>query len=319
MRTFFYLRKLIAVASAVLLTHPALSADKLTIQEKLGYPPDAKLLIIHGDDLGMAHSANAATFKAMQDGVITSASIMMPTPWVLEVVRFAEANRKADLGVHLTLTAEWKHYKWGPLAGKDQVPSLVTKNGTFHESVADFAAAARLNEVEKEIRAQIDHAKALGIDVTHLDAHMGVLSATPELKALYVKIGNEYGLPVRLHRHAGDDVTDGDIKAVLRDYPANLDAIYGAPPETFPNGMQAYYQDVLRKLKPGLNMLVLHLAFDEPEAQAITVDHPLWGARWRQIDYDWAMNPETKRIIEEESIILLDSRRVRDRLFPRKP
>lgn len=318
MRTFLCSPKLIAAVSISLLLFSAVRADKTSIQEKLGYPADAKLLIIHADDLGMAHSVNVATFKGMDEGVVTSASVMMTTPWVLEVVRYAEARPKADLGVHLTLTAEWKHYKWGPLAGKDQVPSLVTKHGTFHDTVAAFAAAARLDEVEKELRAQVDHAKALGIDVTHLDAHMGVLNATPELKALYLKIGNDYGLPVRLHRHAGDGVVDGDIQAALRGYPANLDAIYGAPPETYPDGMLAYYHDVLRRLKPGLNMLVLHLAIDDAEMQAITVDHPLWGARWRQIDYDWATNPATKRVIEEQGIILLDERTVRDRLFPRK-
>lgn len=294
----------------------ALAALAPTVQERLGYPADAKLLIIHADDLGLSHGTNAASFRAMEQGVVTSASVMMTTPWVLEVVRYAETHPEADLGVHLTLTAEWKYFKWGPLLGRDGAPSLVTSQGYFHDNVPDFAAAAKLDEVEREIRAQVDRALALGIDVTHLDAHMGVMSATPDLLRLYLKIGDDYRLPVRLHRHAaeraGGDLDD--VRAALANYPSALDAIHGAPPSTYPDGMAAYYHQVLRELKPGLNLLVLHLAFDDTEARAITVEHPLWGAAWRQIDTDWALDAETKRIIAEQGIILINHRELRDKL-----
>ena len=289
--------------------------DHRTVLEKLGYPAEAKLLVIHADDLGMGHAKNVATLRAMEEGVVTSASVMMPTPWVSEVLDYARENPEVDLGVHLTLTAEWKHYKWGPMAGKDQVPSLVTSAGYFHESVPDFAAAAKVDEVEREVRTQIDHALALGFDMTHLDAHMGSLGATDELLAMYLRVGNEYRLPIRLHSHKGDEVESAELKAALDSYPAGFHTIEGAPPETYPAGMADYYDRVLRELKPGLNLLVLHLAFDDEETNAITVEHPLWGAKWRQIDYDWAMSAETKKIIEEEGIILIDSRVLRDRLI----
>lgn len=286
-----------------------------SVQEKLGYAADAKLLVIHADDLGMGHGKNVATLRAMEEGVVTSASVMMPTPWVSEVLDYAKANPQVDLGVHLTLTAEWKHYKWGPMAGKDQVPSLVTPAGYFHESVPAFAAAAQVDEVEREVRTQIDHALALGFDMTHLDAHMGSLGATDELLAMYMRVGAEYRLPIRLHSHAGDNVADAELKAVLADYPASYQFVGGAPPESYPNGMSDYYNQVLRDLEPGLNLLVLHLAFDDEETNAITVEHPWWGAKWRQIDYDWAMSAEARKIIEEEGIILIDSRVLRDRLI----
>ena len=286
-----------------------------TTLEQLGYPPDAKLLVIHADDLGMGHSKNVATLQAMKDGVVSSASVMMPTPWVSEVLDYAMEHPEVDLGVHLTLTAEWTHYKWGPMAGKDQVPGLVTAAGYFHDSVPAFAAAAKVDEVEHEVRTQIDHALALGFDMTHLDAHMGSLGATEELLAMYMKVGADYRLPIRLHAHAGDGVEDEDLQAALAHYPASYQFVGGAPPETYPDGMSAYYNQVLRELKPGLNLLVVHLAFDDAETNAITVDHPLWGAKWRQIDYDWAMSAETKKLIEEEGIILIDSRLLRDRLI----
>jgi predicted glycoside hydrolase/deacetylase ChbG (UPF0249 family) len=286
-----------------------------TVQEQLGYPAGAKLLIIHADDLGMSHSKNVATFQAMREGVVTSASVMMPTPWVAEALELSQEHPELDLGVHLTLTAEWKHYKWGPILGADTVPSLVTEQGVFHDEVPAFAAAADIAEVEAEVRAQIDRARELGFDMTHLDGHMGAMLATDELAALYLRMGREYRLPVRVHSHHGEAVTDPKLQERLAHYPASYMTIHGAPPDTYPEGMLEYYNQVLRELKPGLNLLVLHLGYDDPEMQAIMVEHPLWGARWRQIDYDWAMSPKTRAIMEEEGIILIDNRGLRDRLI----
>ena len=305
------------VFSVSLQAHEHGHGEPRSIQERLGYAADAKLLVIHSDDIGVAHAQNQATFKAMEEGVVTSASVMMPTPWVGEVVTYQHAHPEADIGVHLTLTAEWDAYKWGPLAGKDQVPSLVTPAGYFHASTGEFAQAADVAEVEREVRTQIDHALAQGIDVTHLDGHMGVMTATPELTALYLRLGREYGLPLRLHEHAGATVSAADLKTALGEYEAAYTSIHGAPPQTYPDGMIEHYNSILRGLKPGLNLIVLHVAYDDEEMRAVTVNHPLWGARWRQIDFDWATSPETKRIIEEEGIILIDSREIRDKLFPK--
>jgi predicted glycoside hydrolase/deacetylase ChbG (UPF0249 family) len=293
----------------------AVSGHEHAIQERLGYSADTKLLIIHADDLAMAHSKNVATFKSMKEGVVTSASVMMPCPWVLEVLELDSAHPEADLGIHITLTAEWKHYKWGPLSGKDEVPSLVTAAGYFHDNVPDFAAAAKIDEIEREVRAQVEYAKKLGLEFSHFDGHMNSMTATDEIKELYVRLGNEYGVPVRVHQHAGAEVSSEELKQALGNYPANLTEIYGAPPETYPDGMVEYYNDVLRNLSPGLNLLVLHIAYDDPEMQAITVEHPHWGALWRQIDFDWATSPETKAILEEEGIVLIDFSDVQEALF----
>ncbi len=142
-----------------------------TIAEKLGYRADAKLLIIHADDLGVSHSENMASIYAMENGAVNSASIMVPCPWFPEIAEYAKKNQTLDLGLHLTLTSEWDFYKWGPVSSKDAVLSLVNSNGYFFSSVDSLSMFAKPLEVELELRNQINKAKKTGIDITHLDTH----------------------------------------------------------------------------------------------------------------------------------------------------
>jgi predicted glycoside hydrolase/deacetylase ChbG (UPF0249 family) len=178
-----------------LLVAPTLGAQTRTIAERLGYPRDAKLLILHADDIGVAHSENAASFDALDKGVVNSGSIMMPTPWVTEVAEYAKRHPNADLGLHLTLNAEWNTYRWGGLAPHDKTPSLHDPDGTLPPSTETVARRAKADEVERELRAQIDRAYALGIKPTHVDSHMGALFTTPELFEVYVKVARAYKLP----------------------------------------------------------------------------------------------------------------------------
>src|SRR2546421_5876991 len=146
------------------------AAGARTLQEKLGYPRTAKLLIIHADDLGMAHSVNQATFEALEKGWVTSASVMVPTPWFPEVVRWAKAHPEADLGIHLTLDSEWTGFRWGPVAPADQVGSLLDAAGYL--PLDPELLHGKLPEVERELHAQIERARASGIQPTHFDSHM---------------------------------------------------------------------------------------------------------------------------------------------------
>src|SRR5579863_9541548 len=170
-------------------------AQSKSIAERLGYPRDSKLLIIHADDLAVAHSEDAASFDALDRGAVTSASFMIPCPWLLEVAAYAKAHPDADLGLHLTLTSEWKNYRWGPVASKDLVPSLLGATGYLYPDTPQAVGALKPAEVEREIRAQIDRAIALGIHPTHVDSHMGTLFSRPDLFAIYVKVAHEYKLP----------------------------------------------------------------------------------------------------------------------------
>ncbi|HKG46216.1 MAG TPA: polysaccharide deacetylase family protein, partial [Pyrinomonadaceae bacterium] len=167
--------RIIAAALAILLLLTAAIAQEKNLAERLGYARDAKLLIVHADDLGMAHSVNAATIKALETGLVNSGSIMVPCPWLSEVAAFARANPQADLGLHLTLTSEWTSFRWGPVSSRDRVSSLLDKEGYFYLTESEAAAHADPNQVEMEITAQIERARALGIRPTHLDSHMGTL------------------------------------------------------------------------------------------------------------------------------------------------
>src|SRR5262249_3064 len=150
-----------------------------SIAERLGYPAGAKLLILHADDLAVAHSEDAASFDALDKHAVTSASIMVPCPWLTEVAAYAKAHPDADLGLHLTLTSEWKTYHWGSVESKDKVPSLYDPSGYLWPETAPAAQNLKADEVEREVRAQIEKAIAMGIHPTHLDSHMGVLFSRP--------------------------------------------------------------------------------------------------------------------------------------------
>src|SRR5262245_21781256 len=159
---------------------PAFSAAQgpaKTLQEKLGYPRDAKLLIVHADDLGMTHSVNAASIQALESGGINSASLMVPCPWFPEIADYAKSHPSADFGLHLTLTSERVYYRWGPAAPRDKVPSLVDVNGYFHHY---WSSETRIDpkDVDTEIRAQLARALAMGVKPTHLDSHQNRLFQT---------------------------------------------------------------------------------------------------------------------------------------------
>jgi hypothetical protein len=168
-----------------------------TYAERLGWPKDARVVIFHVDDAGMSHDSNQGVIEATSQGVATSASIMMPCPWVPEMVAYAKAHPELDAGLHLTLNAEWKKYRWGPLAGAAAVPGLVDEEGALHRDPASVARLASVEEVGTEIRAQLNRARRMGLTPTHLDTHMGTVML-PNFIEAYVRLGIESGLPVML-------------------------------------------------------------------------------------------------------------------------
>src|SRR5271165_2499208 len=159
------------------------SGQTRTIAERLGYPPDSKLLILNADDLAVAHSEDAASFDALDRNAVTSASIMIPCPWLTEVAAYAKTHPDADLGLHLTLTSEWSTYRWGPVASKNTVPSLLDPSGYLWPDTPEAIRNLKADEAEREIRAQVERAIAMGIHPTHLDSHMGTLFVRPDLFA----------------------------------------------------------------------------------------------------------------------------------------
>jgi predicted glycoside hydrolase/deacetylase ChbG (UPF0249 family) len=286
---------------ALLLLATTLPAQTRTIAERLGLPANSKLLIIHADDLGAAHSIDAASFDGLDKGAVSSASIMIPTPWVGEVAAYARAHPDADLGLHLTLTSEWKTYRWGSVESSDKVPSLLDSAGTFPDDDSVVAAKAKPLEVEREIRAQIVRALALGIRPTHLDSHMGSLFTTPELMATYVKVAREYHLPFLAPR--GDPGVKP--KSPLSENDVLLDAVVIAGPEIPRDQWKQFYLKAIADLKPGLTEMIVHLGHNDSELQAVTVDHEPYGSAWRQRDYDVMNSPEFKKALADNHVIVV--------------
>jgi hypothetical protein len=273
-----------------------------TLQERLGYPANARLLIIHADDLGMSHSVNRATLEALEKGWITSASMLVPCPWFPEAARWAQAHPDADLGIHLALNSEWTTFRWGPVSGRDKVASLLDPQGYLPLESDAVVQNAKPAEVETELRAQIEHARALGVHITHLDSHMGTLMQSPALFQVYLRMGREYGLPV-LHRPSA---IGGDATAYTQpaDEVLDADVVTMSPGVTAKDWFDAY-KKMLTPLKPGVYQLIIHLADDDSEMRGATADHPDWGAAWRQQDLDLVRSAEFQQFLREQNFIMV--------------
>jgi predicted glycoside hydrolase/deacetylase ChbG (UPF0249 family) len=237
-----------------------------TLAERLGYEPDAKLLILTCDDLGLCHAANVGVYEALRAGMATSASLMVPCPWS----RAAAAEyRGEDAGVHLTLNAEFDLYRWGPIT---QAPSLLDGDGGFPRTVADVWDHADLDEVRRECRAQIERAILWGFDVSHLDAHLGVLQLRPEFFDVYLELALEFRLPIRLAGSREEPRAGFPFRALAAEqgvvFPDHLVAA--------PVGARGVLLDALQGLEPGVTEVYLHPAVASPELSALSPD---WEGR----------------------------------------
>ena len=308
------MKKLITICFCFCLLITA-SAQQKTVQERLGYPKDTRLLIIHADDVGVSQSENAATFFAMEKGSVSSASIMMPCPWMGDVAEYARIHPNLDFGLHLTLTSEWKNYKWGTVTPVNQAPSLLNKNGYLYSSVDSLYKFGRVEEVEKELKAQIERAKQFGIDPTHLDSHMGSLFASPEYLQILLKMGREYNVPVLLNKEGFKQAYSIDLDKYTTDKDVLVDKILMAAPKDFDSGMDKFYTNVLKSLQPGLSCILLHAAYDNAEMRAITVEHPDYGAAWRQADFDFFSSKKCRDLLKKQNIKVITWREIRDKLY----
>ena len=241
--------------------------------ERLGHDAEARLLIVNCDDLGSSHAANAGVYEALRHGAATSASLMVPAPWSREA---AAHYRGDDVGVHLTLNAEYDTYRWGPIT---QAPSLLDGDGGFPRTVTDTWDHADLDEVRRECRAQVERAILWGFDVTHLDSHMGTLQLRPEFFDVYLDLAVDFGLPVRLSGGS----TERAIGFPFRRLAAEEGVVF---PDHFVHvqalGSRAAIKAVLDGLRPGVTEVYVHPAQDTPELRAITTD---WPARVDDLDY----------------------------------
>jgi predicted glycoside hydrolase/deacetylase ChbG (UPF0249 family) len=239
-----------------------------TLAQRLGYAADAKLLIINADDLGSCHSANVGVFECLATGTVTSATLMVPCPWAREA---SSRYRGEDVGVHLTLTAEFELYRWGPIT---HAPSLLGGDGGFPRTVDDVWDHADLDEVRRECRAQIERAILWGFDVSHLDSHMGTLQMRPEFFDVYLDLALDFGLPLRMAAAGSERVVGFPARAVATE----AGAVFSDHLRLVPGvGSRQTFEKDLATLRPGVTEMFLHPAVESAELQSLDCDD--WEAR----------------------------------------
>ncbi|GLU44378.1 polysaccharide deacetylase family protein [Allomuricauda sp. NBRC 101325] len=277
----------------------------MTSAQYLGFDANAKLLMVHADDAGLSHSENQATIQALEKGIVNSFSIMVPCSWFHEMAVFAKNNPKFDCGIHLSLTCEWETYRFGPVLPVSEVPSLVDENGHFFKKREQLRANAKPVEVQKELQAQIEKALQYGLRPSHLDSHMYSVGSHPEFFKVYKSLGEQYHLPVLVNQQLLQMV-GLDTKSNLETNDFQIDQTFVAGWNSFENeGLAAYYQSVLENLTPGINLILIHPAFDEHEMQGVTINHPNFGAEWRQQDFDFFTNEKTRETLKKHHIQLI--------------
>lgn len=265
-----------------------------------------KYLIIHADDAGLAESQNRATQEGMLNGSISSTSLMVPCPWFFEMAQFFLRNPQLDYGIHLTLTGEWKTYPFKPCAPIDQIPSLIDKQGYFFPKRDVIRAHAKANEVYLELKAQIETALSIGLKPSHLDSHMYTLGLRKDLIEVYQCLGKEFNLPILLSKKL-IDLSGTVFKASELPKGVYFESIYMASFQNFSeSGLSTFYDTVLEDLPNGLSLLLIHPAYSSKEMEQITLDHPNFGAQWRNEDALYFNSKHCSDLLKRKSIELID-------------
>jgi predicted glycoside hydrolase/deacetylase ChbG (UPF0249 family) len=273
--------------------------NKSQTNRLLGYPVDARLLIINADDFGMCNAINEAIFRTLKECVVRSTTLMVPCPWALLAMRFISDNPDIPFGVHLTVIGDTEDYRWGPVTSREKVSSLVDNAGYFYsfERMPEFLAQARLDQLEVEFRAQIEVVLAAGLKPTHLDWHSLRIGGRADILEMMFRLAKEYGLALRV---AGRSLIE---KLQSQGLPTN-DFDFLDSSSLDPVNKSARYAQLLHELPAGLSEWAVHPGLDNSELLALEPD----GNHFRQTDFDFWTSQQAKDIIKEEGIILLDYR-----------
>ena len=280
--------------------------------ELLGYPPDARLLIINADDFGLCHAQNLGTIRSIERGLVSSCSLMVPAPWSLHAIHFLQQNPETAFGVHLTAVSEYAHYRWKPLLPAGQVPSLVDAWGYFpsDDCISDLLSTARLSELESEFRAQIEAVFAVGLQPTHLDSHYHLHECRQDIFDLAVDLGLEYGLALRVGSPAYID------RLRSLGYPTNDHMVLDSG-RIEPQDKAANLGRRLRELSPGLSEWALHPGIATEELRAVMSSPRVEGVsgtpQGRQSDYDSITSSAAAEIVLKEGIRILNDRALQRR------
>lgn len=301
---------LLCLMAMFLSANTSFGAETLSLAERLGYKASDKLLIINGDDAGMCHSANQAVIQSMQQGLLTSATIMVPCAWFPEIAAFAKENPNRGFGVHLCHTAEWKKYRWDTVAPRAEVPGLLDPDGYMWRGVMDVYSHATPEEAVIEGRAQVKRALASGVDVTHLDSHMGTLQLHPEFVKAYLRLGVEFSLPLRMASQ--DTLARRGFPELRQQFAAKGivftdDFIYEELSEESKD-VKGFWMKIVKNLKPGVTELYIHPTLATDESRAIT---GTWATRMQEFEA-FTTDQDIKKLIADEQIKLISYRPLRD-------
>ncbi len=325
--------KTIACFFFLIFTFFTVNAQDTTYAERLGFPKGARVIILHMDDAGMSLSSDRGIEKVFEKGAANSTSVMMPCPWVPQMVRYIEDHPGIDAGLHLTLTSEWKDYRWVPLAGAAQVPGLTDSTGSLWASVEDVVRHASADEVDKEIRAQLARAERMGFHPTHLDSHMGTLFASPAFLQKYIQLGIEKQIPVmfpggndtyiadEMHftkeqvqyfQKIAKTIWDGGLP-VLDDlhnysYDWNLPAGIANNVTALTKWRVDLYEKTMSKLKPGVTMVIMHCT----DPSSIFSEISDSGDK-RKADMLAMLDPGFKKFLKDNGFILTTWRELMQR------
>lgn len=277
-----------------------------TLAERLGYSRNDRILIINNDDAGMCHAANKATMEGMERGLISSSTIMTPCPWYNEIAAYAAAHPEKGFGVHLTLTSEWKNYRWGTVAPRNEVPGLYDGEGYMWKGVLEVYGASTPQEALIEGRAQIRKALESDIPITHIDSHMGTYQYSPEYMKVYIQLAKEFDLPLRMpSKTTLDNLGAPDFREVCRkegiihpDY-----FIHEELEEYSTENVAEFWTNYIRNLKPGVTEIYVHASAEGEEIRSITN-----SAAKRIRELEFFTSDDLKRLIEEEGIIVISYR-----------
>ncbi len=309
--TLFWVTSVFIVFTACTNSNKANEQDnaKTTWAEKLGFPAGKKIIILHADDAGMCKEANEAVQYLLENNYIQSTSVMAPCPFADDMLKWAVAHPDKDVGMHLTLTSEWKTWRWGPVSDPDSVPGLIDPEGKLWHEVPGVVRHATPDEVEREIRAQINKSIALGHRPTHIDTHMGTLYATPEFARRFLKVAMDYRIPAN-----AIDLSDSIVAALFRKegYPINkkmigllehytlpkLDFFASAPKGSTYKEKLENFKQLVRSLKPGLTEIIFHPSVETENLKTITNS-------WQQRVWEYKMfsDPDLIRFFKKQGII----------------
>jgi predicted glycoside hydrolase/deacetylase ChbG (UPF0249 family) len=292
--------------------------------EKLGYPKGKTVLLLHMDDLGMCPEANAAGARYIDNKQILSGAVMMPCPEAEAFIEYAKQHPETDIGLHLTLTSEWKTYRWPPVADAAKVPGLIDPDGKLWHEVPDVVAHASASEVETEIRAQIEKSLALGYRPSHIDTHMGTLYGSPEYAQVFFKVAQEYNIPANAidvsvkavadgFRKQGYPINDVVLK-ILDDYHLpKLDNFSSVPRGSTYEEKRDKFFTLVKSLGPGLTEIIFHPAMESDNLRSITNS-------WQQRVWEAQLfaDPVVQQFLEKEGIVVTNWKDIMQRFGARE-